>query len=103
MFYIVLMVICLGKQISNPDEFDVMVPVPVERVNVEHFRDDGAFYRVSLKRGSSPLWKFQEVDTLSGFKMLEEFREDVKNCIKPFKGDRSNTSLMLNIKRSDTD
>lgn len=77
-------------QISNPDEFDVMVPILVERVNIEPFGDDGAFYSVALKRGHSPLQKFQETGTLSASNMLKEFREEVKKCVKPFKGDYQN-------------
>ncbi|XP_073338323.1 cyclic GMP-AMP synthase [Pagrus major] len=69
-------------KISNPDEFDVMLPMPVERANVEPFEDDGAFYSVSLKRGNSPLKKFQKNDTLSASDMLTEFREEVKKSVK---------------------
>lgn len=76
-------------QISNPDEFDVMVPIPVDRVKIDQFRDDGAFYSVALKRGSSPLQKFQENETLSASKMLQEFRNEVKKCVKPFAGDQN--------------
>ncbi|XP_026212560.1 cyclic GMP-AMP synthase [Anabas testudineus] len=82
--------LCTGSyyenvKISNPDEFDVMVPILVERVNIEPFGDDGAFYSVALKRGHSPLQKFQETGTLSASNMLKEFREEVKKCVKPFK------------------
>ncbi|CAJ1066710.1 cyclic GMP-AMP synthase [Xyrichtys novacula] len=71
-------------KISDPDEFDVMMPIPVERVIVEPFGDDGAFYSVALKRGNSPLKKFQEEDILSASKMLEEFRDEIKKCAKDF-------------------
>lgn len=87
MYYIMLF-LCI--QISNPDEFDVMVPIPVDRVNIEQFGQDGAFYSVELKRGNSPLQKFQENNTLSASEMLDEFREEVKKCVKPFKGDYQN-------------
>ncbi|XP_045927483.1 cyclic GMP-AMP synthase [Micropterus dolomieu] len=70
-------------KISNPDEFDVMLPVPVNRVNIQPFGDDGAFYSVALKRGSS-LQKFQEDSTLSASMMLKEFREEVKKSVKTF-------------------
>ncbi|XP_029031482.1 cyclic GMP-AMP synthase isoform X2 [Betta splendens] len=69
-------------KISNPDEFDVMVPICVDRAMVKPFPKNDAFYSVSLKRGS-PLLKFQEDDILSADKMLVEFREEVKKCIKP--------------------
>ncbi|XP_039994689.1 cyclic GMP-AMP synthase [Xiphias gladius] len=73
-------------KISNPDEFDVMLSIPVDRVNIKPFGDGGAFYSVSLKRGNSPLKKFQETDTspLSASKMLEEFRKEVKKCVEVF-------------------
>ncbi|KAM6915808.1 cyclic GMP-AMP synthase [Xenentodon cancila] len=72
-------------KISNPDEFDVMLPIPVDRVNIEPFGDDGAFYSVRLKRGVSPLQKFEANSILSATKMLEEFRKEVKKCLKECK------------------
>ncbi|XP_075935513.1 cyclic GMP-AMP synthase [Anarhichas minor] len=72
-------------KISNPDEFDVMLPVPVDRVNVTPFGDDGAFYSVELKRGKSPLQRFQKTGgTLSASEMLKEFRDEVKKSVKQF-------------------
>ncbi|XP_044070881.1 cyclic GMP-AMP synthase [Siniperca chuatsi] len=71
-------------KISNPDEFDVMLPIPVDRVDIKPFGDDGAFYSVALKRGKSPLQKFQENSILSASKMLKEFREEVKKSVKKF-------------------
>ncbi|XP_061601373.1 cyclic GMP-AMP synthase [Cololabis saira] len=76
-------------KISNPDEFDVMLPIPVDRVNIEPFGSDGAFYSVGLKRGKSSLQKFEEEfednSILSATKMLEEFRKEVKECLKECK------------------
>ncbi|XP_044227920.1 cyclic GMP-AMP synthase [Thunnus albacares] len=73
-------------KISNPDEFDVMLPIPVDRVDIEPFGNDGAFYSVALKRGKSPLTKFQqETGILSASEMLKEFREEVTKCVKTFK------------------
>ncbi|XP_019118291.2 cyclic GMP-AMP synthase [Larimichthys crocea] len=71
-------------KISNPDEFDVMLPIPVGRVDIKLFGEDGAFYSVALKRGRSPLQKFQEDSTLSASKMLQEFRDEVKKSVKRF-------------------
>ncbi|XP_078129748.1 cyclic GMP-AMP synthase [Sander vitreus] len=71
-------------KISNPDEFDIMLAIPVERVKVNPFGDVGAYYSVELKRDKSPLHKFQETNTLSASKMLEEFRDEVKKCVKQF-------------------
>lgn len=79
---------CLSIQISNPDEFDIMIVIPVERVNIKPF-GDGAFYSVALKQGNSPLQRFQE-DTLSASKMLEKFREEVKKSVKESTGGYQN-------------
>ncbi|XP_070833966.1 cyclic GMP-AMP synthase [Chaetodon trifascialis] len=68
-------------KICNPDEFDVMLPIPVDRVNVRPYGNDGAFYSVALKRGNSPLEKFQENGVLSASKMLDEFRTEVKKSV----------------------
>lgn len=83
------MFLCI--QIFNPDEFDVMLPIPVDRVHLEPFGNDGAFYSVALKRGKSVLNKFQrdteqETSILSASKMLKEFREEVIKCVKTLKG-----------------
>ncbi|XP_023251604.1 cyclic GMP-AMP synthase-like, partial [Seriola lalandi dorsalis] len=71
-------------KICNPDEFDVMLAIPVDRVDIAPFGNDGAYYSVGLKRGKSPLHKFLDNDTLSASKMLDEFREEVKKCVKAF-------------------
>lgn len=73
-------------QICNPDEFDVMLPILVDRVKVEPFGTDGAFYSVELKRGQKNLERFLENGILSATKMLSEFREEVKKCVKNFTG-----------------
>uniref|UniRef100_A0A8C5EN85 Cyclic GMP-AMP synthase-like n=1 Tax=Gouania willdenowi TaxID=441366 RepID=A0A8C5EN85_GOUWI len=82
--------LCTGSyyekvKISSPDEFDVMIPIPLERVNLTEFGDNGAFYSVALKRGATSLAKFQEKGTLRASLMLKEFREEVKKCVKNFK------------------
>ncbi|KAM4591965.1 cyclic GMP-AMP synthase [Odontesthes bonariensis] len=71
-------------KISHPDEFDVMLAMPVDRVQIEPFRNDGAFYSVALKREKNPLRKFQREDILCASEMLNEFREEVKKCVKNF-------------------
>lgn len=73
-------------QISDPDEFDVMLPMPVERVKIEPFGPDGAFYSVGLKRGSNPLKQFQQDDILSASEMLNDFRKEIKTFVKGFPG-----------------
>lgn len=79
--------ICL--QISNPDEFDIMLPILVPRVQIDPFGTNGAFYSVQLKRGLSPLKKFQQAErsnVLSGSEMLKDFREEVKKFAKDQSG-----------------
>lgn len=78
-----ILIIC--KQISNPDEFDVMLPIPVDRVQIDPFGSNGAFYSVQLKRGPSQLKKFQQ-NILSSSEMLEEFREEVETFAKDQSG-----------------
>ncbi|XP_013885157.1 cyclic GMP-AMP synthase isoform X2 [Austrofundulus limnaeus] len=68
-------------KISNPDEFDVMLPIPVARVQIDPFGTNGAFYSVQLKRGPEPLLKFQK-NILSSYEMLKDFREEVKTFAK---------------------
>lgn len=64
-----------------------MISVPVDRVEVKPFGETGAFYSVSLKRGNSPLKKFElENNILSASQMLKEFREGVKKCMKGIQG-----------------
>ncbi|XP_071767982.2 cyclic GMP-AMP synthase [Centroberyx gerrardi] len=70
-------------KIANPDEFDVMLTIPIDRVNIEPFGDDGAFYRVALKRGKCYLDEFRkEDDTLPASEILKEFRKEVMKSVK---------------------
>ncbi|XP_037553858.1 cyclic GMP-AMP synthase [Nematolebias whitei] len=71
-------------KISNPDEFDIMLPILAERIQIEPFKMNGAFYSVALKREMNPLKKFQQNNILSGFEMLKEFRKEVKTFAKGF-------------------
>ncbi|XP_062256973.1 cyclic GMP-AMP synthase [Platichthys flesus] len=71
-------------KISKPDEFDIMLSMDVDRVDIKPFGDKGAFYIVALKRGNNPLKKFQDGDMLSAGEMLTEFRDEVKKCAKAF-------------------
>lgn len=64
-----------------------MLTVPVERVNIRAFGDDGAFYSVTFKRGKHSLDRFLDEDnTISASGMLTEFRNEVKKCVKILKG-----------------
>ncbi|KAI5616259.1 cyclic GMP-AMP synthase [Silurus asotus] len=72
-------------KICEPDEFDVMMTIRVERVNLQPFSDNGAFYRVEMKRHTQrhPLEQFvNEDNTIMASKMLTDFREKVKEAVK---------------------
>lgn len=64
-----------------------MFNIPVERVDIRPFGDDGAFYSVAFKRGKHPLDRFlNEDNTVSASGMLTEFRNEVKRSVKKQKG-----------------
>lgn len=69
-------------QICESDEFDLMLAVPVERVDIQSFGEDGAFYSVAMKRHKKhPLDRFLDEDkTIRACEMLTEFREKVKEA-----------------------
>uniref|UniRef100_A0A3B4AAE2 Uncharacterized protein n=1 Tax=Periophthalmus magnuspinnatus TaxID=409849 RepID=A0A3B4AAE2_9GOBI len=92
-------------KISNPDEFDIMFPIPVQRIDIQPFTEDGAFYVVSLKRGYNPLKRFQEDGKpLPASEILQDFRQEVIESIKDFPGvsidrkKRGCPAVTLNIK-----
>ncbi|XDV50353.1 hypothetical protein PO909_019424 [Leuciscus waleckii] len=74
-------------KICEPDEFDVMLTIPVERVDLEQFDKAGAFYSVALKRHPThPLDIFLNDDkTIQASKMLSEFRDAVKEAVVKLK------------------
>ncbi|XP_051945441.1 cyclic GMP-AMP synthase-like [Xyrauchen texanus] len=72
-------------KICEPDEFDVMLTIPVERVDLQNVNDNGAFYSVALKRNPKkhPLSKFLNKDkTIQASEMLSEFRDAVKDAVE---------------------
>ncbi|TRY95762.1 hypothetical protein DNTS_026442, partial [Danionella cerebrum] len=72
-------------KICQPDEFDVMLTVPVERVDIQEFNEDGAFYSVTLKRHNQHTWlyKFLNEDcTIRASEMLLEFRDGIKKALE---------------------
>ncbi|XP_067277995.1 cyclic GMP-AMP synthase [Pseudorasbora parva] len=72
-------------KICEPDEFDVMLTIPVERVDIDPFDEAGAFYSVALKRhpNKHPLDIFLNEDkTIQASKMLSEFRDAVKEAVE---------------------
>ncbi|XP_062851472.1 cyclic GMP-AMP synthase [Trichomycterus rosablanca] len=74
-------------KICEPDEFDVMLTVNINRATVNPYSEDGAFYSVEMKRDpKSLLNKFlDEKGTIKASEMLEEFREEVKKAVEPLK------------------
>ncbi|XP_068039932.1 cyclic GMP-AMP synthase isoform X1 [Anomalospiza imberbis] len=75
-------------KISEPNEFDIMLVMPVTRIQLDESDDTGAYYYVSFKRSSKEKgWlKFLEEDgTLSAFKMLQALREIIKQEVKNIK------------------
>uniref|UniRef100_A0A8C3RE05 Cyclic GMP-AMP synthase n=1 Tax=Cyanoderma ruficeps TaxID=181631 RepID=A0A8C3RE05_9PASS len=75
-------------KISEPNEFDIMLVMPVARIQLDQSDDTGAYYYVSFKRSPTEKgWlKFLEEDgKLSAFKMLEALREIIKQEVKNIK------------------
>ncbi|XP_062344568.1 cyclic GMP-AMP synthase [Cinclus cinclus] len=75
-------------KISEPNEFDIMLVMPVVRIQLDEADDTGAFYYVSFKRSPKEKgWlKFLEEDgKLSAFKMLQALREIIKQEVKNIK------------------
>ncbi|XP_072534237.1 cyclic GMP-AMP synthase isoform X2 [Salminus brasiliensis] len=71
-------------KICESDEFDVMFVVSVERVDIQPFGEDGAFYSVAMKRNPNrhPLDSFLNEDkTIRASDMLQEFRKTVKEWV----------------------
>ncbi|KAF4105815.1 cyclic GMP-AMP synthase [Onychostoma macrolepis] len=71
-------------KICEPDEFDVMLTIPVERVDIQEFGEAGAFYSIALKRHKRhPLDRFLNEDkTIQASEMLSEFRDAVKKAVE---------------------
>ncbi|KFV68254.1 Cyclic GMP-AMP synthase, partial [Dryobates pubescens] len=72
-------------QISEPNEFDIMLVIPIERLQLEPSDDTGAFYYLKFKRNPKErgLTKFVDEDeTLSASKMLDALREIIKQAVK---------------------
>ncbi|XP_014804793.1 PREDICTED: cyclic GMP-AMP synthase [Calidris pugnax] len=75
-------------KISEPNEFDIMLLMRVERLQLDECDDTGAFYYLSFKRNPKEkyLLKFLDEDgKLSAFKMLQALREIIKQEVKTIK------------------
>ncbi|XP_050750318.1 cyclic GMP-AMP synthase [Gymnogyps californianus] len=72
-------------KISEPNEFDIMLVMPVTRLQLDECDDTGAYYYVTFKRNPKEkyLLKFLDEDgKLSAFKMLQALREIIKREVK---------------------
>ncbi|XP_051880353.1 cyclic GMP-AMP synthase-like [Pristis pectinata] len=67
-------------KISEPNEFDIMITVPVGRIKYTEADFEGAFYQVEFKRctGANPLVQFVSNGKLSAEKMLCHLRNLIK-------------------------
>ncbi|XP_029801253.1 cyclic GMP-AMP synthase [Suricata suricatta] len=74
-------------KVSVPNEFDVMFKLEVSRIQLEEYRNSGAFYFVKFKRNpkGNPLSPFLEGEILSASKMLCKFRKIIKKEIESIK------------------
>ncbi|KFV40826.1 Cyclic GMP-AMP synthase, partial [Gavia stellata] len=75
-------------QISEPNEFDIMLVMPVTRLQLDECDDTGAYYYLTFKRNPKEkyLLKFLDEDgKLSALKMLQALREIIKREVKNIK------------------
>ncbi|XP_010154936.1 PREDICTED: cyclic GMP-AMP synthase, partial [Eurypyga helias] len=75
--------------ISEPNEFDIMLVMPVERLQLDECDDTGAYYYLKFKRNPKEkyLLKFLDNDgKLSAFKMLQALREIIRQELKNITG-----------------
>ncbi|GCB70329.1 hypothetical protein scyTo_0008548, partial [Scyliorhinus torazame] len=71
-------------KISEPNEFDIMTTIRVDRINLTDMDSKGAFYQVAFKRnqGTNPLRQFVCDGTLSAEKMIGHLRKLIKEAVK---------------------
>ncbi|NWR92409.1 CGAS synthase, partial [Furnarius figulus] len=75
-------------KISEPNEFDIMLVMLLERLQLEESDDTGAYYYLTFKRNPKEknLLKFLDEDgKLSAFKMLQALRQVIKQEVKNIK------------------
>uniref|UniRef100_A0A8C4IVD4 Cyclic GMP-AMP synthase n=3 Tax=Dromaius novaehollandiae TaxID=8790 RepID=A0A8C4IVD4_DRONO len=75
-------------KISEPNEFDIMLTMPVTRLQLDECDGTGAFYYLTFKRNPKEkyLKKFLDEDgKLSALKMLEALRKIIKEEVKTIK------------------
>ncbi|NWQ73139.1 CGAS synthase, partial [Columbina picui] len=89
-------------QITEPDEFDIMLVMPVARLQLDECDDTGAFYYLTFKRNPKEkyLLKFLDEDgKLSAFKMLEALREIIKREVKNITRNIANVEVTVKRKK----
>ncbi|KAM9297707.1 cyclic GMP-AMP synthase [Morus bassanus] len=75
-------------KISEPNEFDIMLVIPVTRLQLEESDDTGAYYYLTFKRNPKEKYLLKYLDEdgkLSAFKMLQALRETIKQEVKNIK------------------
>ncbi|NXX60495.1 CGAS synthase, partial [Scopus umbretta] len=75
-------------KITEPNEFDIMLVMPVARLQLDESDDTGAYYYVTFKRNPKEkyLLKFLDEDgKLSALKMLKALRDIIKQEVKNIK------------------
>ncbi|XP_038656991.1 cyclic GMP-AMP synthase-like [Scyliorhinus canicula] len=75
-------------KISEPNEFDIMTTIRVDRIDFTDMDSEGAFYQVAFKRnqGTNPLSQFVCDGTLSAEKMICHLRKLIKEAVKTLSG-----------------
>uniref|UniRef100_A0A8C6ZRN2 Cyclic GMP-AMP synthase n=1 Tax=Nothoprocta perdicaria TaxID=30464 RepID=A0A8C6ZRN2_NOTPE len=75
-------------KVGAPDEFDIMLTLPVPPLQLDACDDTGAFYYATLKRNPKEMYLSRFLDEegkLSAFKMLEALRKIIKEEVKNIK------------------
>lgn len=76
-------------QISEPNEFDIMLVMPIARIQLDECDDTGAYYYLTFKRNPKEKYlnRFLDEDRkLSADKMLTALRKIIKEEVKNIKG-----------------
>lgn len=76
-------------QISEPNEFDIMLVMPITRIQLDECDDTGAYYYLTFKRNPKEKYvnRFLDEDgKLSADKMLTALRKIIKEEVKNIKG-----------------
>uniref|UniRef100_A0A8D0FPK6 Cyclic GMP-AMP synthase n=1 Tax=Strix occidentalis caurina TaxID=311401 RepID=A0A8D0FPK6_STROC len=87
-------------KISEPNEFDIMLVMPVARLQLDECDDTGAYYYLTFKRNPKEkyLLKFLDEDKkLSAFKMLQALREIIKREVKNIKSKKKAGSPAITL------